>query len=137
MTKHVVATESEIAPGQRKTVTVKGRPVVVFNHAGEYFAMLDRCPHSGAPLSYGTLIGVIESSMPGEFCRSRPGEMLKCPWHGWEFDIRTGQSWCDPKDLRVRNFDVALEGGDALAKGPFVAETYEVKQDGKYIVITL
>ncbi len=40
--------------------------------------------------------------MPGEYRMSRPGEMLKCPWHGWEFDIRTGQSWCEPTNTNPR-----------------------------------
>jgi 3-phenylpropionate/trans-cinnamate dioxygenase ferredoxin subunit len=137
MSRHIVATAEEIAPGARKVVSVKGRPIVIFNKDGEYFAMLDRCPHSGARLSRGNLISVIESDEPGKFCRSRPGEMLKCPWHGWEFDIRTGQSWCDPQSTKVRSFDVKLEDGDNLAKGPFVAETYEVSQRGKYLVLTI
>jgi 3-phenylpropionate/trans-cinnamate dioxygenase ferredoxin subunit len=137
MAKYIVATADEIPSGGRKALVVKGRPIVIFNREGEYFALLDRCPHSGAKLSFGTLIGVIEASQPGEFCRSRPGEMLKCPWHGWEFDIRTGQSWCDPDATKARSFDVSVEDACELSKGPFVAETFDVSQDGQYVVITI
>jgi hypothetical protein len=48
------------------------------------------------------LIGLAQSSDPGEIEYTRLGEILRCPWHGWEFDIRTGQSYCDPKKFRTR-----------------------------------
>ncbi len=58
----------------------------------------------------------------------REEELLRCPWHGWEFDIRTGQSWCDPDSVRARTYSVTVEPGEALAKGPFVAETLPVRR---------
>jgi 3-phenylpropionate/trans-cinnamate dioxygenase ferredoxin subunit len=61
--------------------------------------------------------------------------MLKCPWHGWEYDIRTGQSWCDPRDTKVKAYEVTVEPGEALARGPFVAETFPVEVEQDYIVI--
>ena len=48
--------------------------------------------------------------------------MIRCPWHCWEFDIRTGQSLCDPNSVQARAFDVAVEPGKTLVEGPFVAE---------------
>ena len=77
------------------------------------------------------------SSGPNDYRVERKGEFLRCPWHGWEFDIKTGQSWCDPKSVRARQFPVHVEHGDDLVKGPFVAETFEVKADGDYLVIEL
>ena len=47
----------------------------------------------------------------------RRGEFLRCPWHGWEFDLATGQSWCDPRRTKVRNFEVKLEVGSELVMG--------------------
>ena len=67
----------------------------------------------------------------------REGEFVRCPLHGWEFDIRTGQSFCDPKSTKVRRYDVELSHGDELAKGPFVAESFEVQRDADYLVIDL
>ena len=52
--------------------------------------------------------------------------MLRCPWHGWEFDIKTGQSWCHPESVKARTYKVEVVPGEALAKGPFVAETVQV-----------
>jgi 3-phenylpropionate/trans-cinnamate dioxygenase ferredoxin subunit len=96
MSKHVVATVGELPPGSRKLVTVKGRPIAIFNLNGEMFGLLNRCPHQGGGLCHGALTGLVESTRPGEYVFSRDGEILKCPWHGWEFDIRTGQSYCSP-----------------------------------------
>jgi nitrite reductase/ring-hydroxylating ferredoxin subunit len=63
--------------------------------------------------------------------------MLRCPWHGWQFDIKTGQAWCDPETLKVRNYPVAIEKGAQLSKEPFVAETFPVSIDQDYIVIEM
>ena len=64
-------------------------------------------------------------------------EFLRCPWHGWEFDIRTGQSWCDPQSVRARQFQVTVEPGEALVKGPYVAESFAVSVEEDYLVIEL
>ena len=74
--------------------------------------------------------------------------MLRCPWHGWEYDVSTGQSWFAPTKQRVRSYEVTIEQGDSLLddpdtpapgwqKGPYVAETFPVSIDRKYIVITI
>jgi 3-phenylpropionate/trans-cinnamate dioxygenase ferredoxin subunit len=63
--------------------------------------------------------------------------MLRCPWHCWEFDIRTGQSWCDPNSVHARTFAVEVEPGEALAKGPLAAETVPVAVEQTYVVVTV
>src|ERR1700761_9091475 len=100
MAQEIVSRVSDIPPGTRKTVTVRGREIVLFNIDGEFFAFLNRCPHEGAKLCHGVQVGLVESDGPGTFRYSRKGEMLRCPWHGWEFDIRTGQSWFDPQKTK-------------------------------------
>ncbi|MGA8414537.1 MAG: Rieske (2Fe-2S) protein, partial [Xanthobacteraceae bacterium] len=104
MSRHVVATVGEIAPGSSKLVTVKGREIGLFNVKGEYFALANKCPHEGASLCRGTLVGLALSDVPGHYRLTRQGELLKCPWHGWEFDVRTGQSYCDPDNTYVRQY---------------------------------
>jgi 3-phenylpropionate/trans-cinnamate dioxygenase ferredoxin subunit len=135
MNRHVVARVADIPPGSSKLVTVQGRDIAVFNLHGEFFAIFNRCPHEGAPLCQGQIVSLVESDEPGSYRLSRPGEMLRCPWHGWEFDIRTGQSWCDPRRTRVKSFAVAVEPGEAVAKGPYVAETFPVSVEQDYVVI--
>src|SRR5579859_3932649 len=108
MTKHVIAPVSELPPGSRKFVTIDDRPIAIFNIKGEYFGLLNRCPHQGAALCEGPLIGLAQSTDPGEIQYTRLGEILRCPWHGWEFDIRTGQSYCDPRRFRVKAYPVRM-----------------------------
>jgi nitrite reductase/ring-hydroxylating ferredoxin subunit len=137
MPKHVVAEVAEIPAGGRKAVLVKGRPIVIFNLGGEFFGLLDRCPHQSAELSRGMVSGIAISDEPGVATCSRPGEFIRCPWHGWEFDIRTGQSWTDPSRIKVRPIPVNVEAGCALVQGPFKAETISVQVDGAYVVVDI
>ena len=126
MSRHVVAATRDLPPGGRRVVTVKGRPIAIFNIAGEYFGLLNRCPHQGGNLCEGRLIGLVESSEPGDYRYSRPGEILRCPWHGWEFDLRTGQSRCDPARVQAKRFAVQVAAGAALGEGDYVLETFPV-----------
>ena len=135
MARHVVATTSEIPAGGNKVVTVEGREIVVFHVNGEFFALLNRCPHEGAPLAKAACVALLQADEPGQYKRSRVGELLRCPWHGWEYDMRTGQSYCDPKQMRVRSYPVRIEPGETLAKGPYVAETFPVTVEQTYVLV--
>ena len=144
--KYVVAAADEIPPGERKIVEVAGRSIGIFNLDGEYFALRNRCPHQGAELCRGKLWGVLKAEVPGSFEYSPSREILACPWHGWEFHVRTGQSWCDPRRLRVRRYDVSVETGATLGadpeapapgmvRGPYAVETFPVSREGGYLVV--
>ena len=135
MTRHVVARVGDIPPNGSKRVEVKGRQIALFHVNGEYSALTDRCPHEGGSLCAGRLIGLVTSKEPGRYEYSRPHGVVQCSWHGWEFDLRTGQSYCDPDSIRARTYQVTVEPGEALAKGPFVAETFPVSVEDQYIVI--
>jgi 3-phenylpropionate/trans-cinnamate dioxygenase ferredoxin subunit len=133
-----VATVDEIPPGQRKIVDVGGRSIGVFNVKGEFFAVLNRCPHQGGPLCLGNTLGFLRSEGVGEFRYSRAGEIVRCPWHGWEYDLRTGQSWFDPSHVVVRRYDVEVVAGfEGLEKGPYIAETFPVSVEQQYVVVEL
>ena len=137
MSRHVVAAQGEIAPGQSKLVTVKGREIALFNVEGAYFAFFNRCPHEGASLCAGKIVQPAIAGEPGIYRLEHDHPMLRCPWHGWQFDLRTGQAWCDPQTIKLREYKVAVENGAALAKGPYVAETFPVAIDKDYIVIEM
>lgn len=143
MAKYVVGLVEEIPPGERKIVELAGRSIGVFNIGGEFYALRNTCPHQGGPLCQGRLTGFLMARVPGEYSYTRRGEILRCPWHGWEFDVKTGQSWFDPLQTRVRAYPVTVvtlqaeqgtadatavdvEGHEGLEKGPYVAETYDV-----------
>jgi 3-phenylpropionate/trans-cinnamate dioxygenase ferredoxin subunit len=133
--RQVVARAGDVAPGSCKIVNVGGREIGVFNVDGEYFALANRCPHEGGPLCQGRIVPLVQSDGPGHYRLARDKEFLRCPWHGWEFDIRTGQSWCDPKSTRARQFPVTVEPGEELVKGPYVAETFPVSVEEEYLVV--
>lgn len=159
--RYIVGTVDDIPPGSRKVILVNGREIGVFNVNGEYFAVLNRCPHQGGPLCSGRQTGFLVAPTPGDYQLSRPGEVIRCPWHGWEFDLRTGQSWCEPSKVRVRRYDVSVESGDTLVaavadepdnaepaadehdplvppglvKGPYKAETFPVSIQQQYVVV--
>jgi nitrite reductase/ring-hydroxylating ferredoxin subunit len=144
MATHVVGTTDEIGPGQRKIVEIDGRSIGVFNVGGRYFALRNQCPHAGAQLCEGVLSGLVTSRMPGEYTYLRDGEILRCPWHGWEFDIATGRSWFDPERTRVRAYEATVEPadpvGDDLSEagylpGPYRAERYDVEVQRQYVVV--
>ena len=157
--KYVVASVEEIPPGGRKIVEVGGRSIGIFNLDGEFFALRNRCPHQAGALCEGTLWGALKADVPGVFEYSASREILTCPWHGWEFHVRTGQSWCEPRRLRVRRFDVSVEEGrtliageagstlvaepeppapaPGLVRGPYVVETFPVSIENAYVVVEL
>jgi nitrite reductase/ring-hydroxylating ferredoxin subunit len=137
MTRQVVARAADVKPGTSTIVTVKGREIGIFNLNGEYFALANRCPHAGGPLCRGRIVPLVQSDGPGHYRLARHQEFLRCPWHGWEFDLRTGQSWCDPNSTRARQFRVTVEPGESLVKGPYVAETFAVAVEEDYLVIDL
>ena len=146
MAKHIIATVDEIPAGQRKIVEVAGRSIGVFNVNGDFYAIRNSCPHQGGPLCAGYLTGFVLADKPGEYTYTKRGEIVRCPWHGWEFDIKTGQSWFDPGKTRVRNYKVTVEQlspatlevpAAGLEPGPYVAETYPVTVEQSYVVIEL
>ena len=141
MARHVVATTAEIPPGERKIVEIDGRSIGVFNVDGRYYAIRNKCPHEGAQLCQGVLSGLVTSSTPGEYTYLRNGEILRCPWHGWEFDITTGQSWFDPARTRVRAYETAVAPADdelldsGYQPGPYEAERYPVEVEREFVVV--
>jgi nitrite reductase/ring-hydroxylating ferredoxin subunit len=108
MAKYVIGAVEDIPPGERVIVEIAGRSVGVFNVGGEFYALRNTCPHQGGPLCQGRLTGFLMARVPGEYSYTRRGEILRCPWHGWEFDVKTGQSWFDPTQTRVRAYPVTV-----------------------------
>lgn len=146
--RFVVARADELSEGERMLVDVGGRTFGVFKIDGEYFALLHRCPHMGGPLCLGEILGLVESSGPGDVRLDVTRKLLTCPLHGWEFDIRTGASYIDPTRVRARCFPVELTPGAVLAeeadadetgrvRGPFTAETFPVSVEDDYVVVTV
>jgi nitrite reductase (NADH) small subunit len=111
--RHVVALVADLPPGERKIVTVNGREIGVFNLSGRYYALLNYCPHRAGPLCQGRLRPLVTADSVYELAYEREGEILKCPWHQWEFDITTGRALFDEK-MQVKGYPVAQEGDEIV-----------------------
>jgi nitrite reductase (NADH) small subunit len=96
-----VASLSEIPPGTAKEVTVGDQVVAIFNVDGTLYALDGICRHSGGPLAKGRL----------------SGQVITCPWHGWQFDVTTGRHCLAPR-IRTDCFAVVAEGEDVFVETP-------------------
>ncbi|UTF55760.1 Rieske (2Fe-2S) protein [Natronosalvus rutilus] len=103
---------NELPPGERTLVQLGNIPVGVFNIEGEYHAMQNVCPHQLAPLCEGEVTGTTSAPAVGEYEWECDGEIVRCPWHGWEFEISSGESVFNPHGVRTRTFETAVEGGN-------------------------
>jgi nitrite reductase/ring-hydroxylating ferredoxin subunit len=113
--KYVVGRAADIPAGGRLLVEVGGRPIGIFNLDGRYYGLINRCPHKGAEMCKGNLVASLSSDGPGQFTYDPATTMIMCPWHGWEFDVRTGQSYVDPRHTRLRTYDVEVATGTDVA----------------------
>ena len=96
MTRRIrVGTVNELAAGQGKLVQIDGQRIALFNVNGTYHATDAVCPHEDGPLHEGVV----------------DGETIICPWHGYDFHVKTGECLVD-SELRVTTFDVTTEGND-------------------------
>lgn len=93
-----VARSDEIRPGEAKRVIVDDLPVAVFNVDGRFYAIEDTCSHEEASLSEGEV----------------DGEVVECPRHGAQFNIRTGRALSLPAVAPVETFAIKVEGGDVF-----------------------
>ena len=117
MQEHFVGRVEEIPERACLLVDVRGRAVGVLRVGGAVHAFENRCLHQGGPVCMGRVLGRLEEilgddrSVIGE--RFSEGELhLVCPWHGWEYDIETGECIADRR-LRLRKYTVVVKGGDA------------------------
>ena len=138
--KFVVARVEEFAPDSRRVVRVGGREIGVFRIGDRFFAIRNRCPHQGGPLCIGRVFPRIISEQPGDFRLDEGPPLLVCPWHGWQYDMATGEAYA-PGDANARSYEVSVERGSSIAaelaggEPPFVAETFPVYVEEDYVVL--
>ncbi len=113
MRRHPVAQAGEIAPGGRKIVSAGAVEIGLFNVGGEVRAYRNACPHQGGPVCLGRISGTSMPSRVYEYIYGMEGRILRCPWHGWEFDLATGEHVDDP-DVRLKGVPVETAGLESL-----------------------
>ena len=110
----VVCKRTEIAPGERKLVTVDGKQIGVFNVDGQFFALLNYCPHYGGALCRGPITGTTLPTNEFKFVYGHEGSVLRCAWHGWEFDIPSGELLINRK-IKAKRYAVTVNAaGDVV-----------------------
>lgn len=114
--RHVVCRVEELEVGRPRIESIGGRLIGVVRTDGGIFALRNVCPHQGAELCRGTLGSTMLPSEPQEYRVGLPGHVMRCPWHGWEFDITTGRSIFDPENVRVRTYPVFVEDGAVIVQ---------------------
>ncbi len=97
-----IAKTGDLVPGSGKVVKVEGETIALFNVDGTYYAIGNTCPHRGGPLGEGSL----------------EGNTVTCPWHGAQFDVKTGEVLAPPAALGVKSYPVHVEGEDVLIELP-------------------
>lgn len=150
--RFVIGRTSDFADGKHAVVDVNGRSIGVFRIGDEFFALLNRCPHQGGPLCAGEYGPMISADGVGQVRLEEGRSFISCPWHGWEFDVRDGQSYCSPGRFRVKPYPVAVESGTLvqeelaeskvapageLVKGPYKAEKVDIEVEDDYVVVRL
>jgi len=109
--KYLVCKTSDVPSGAAKIVKIKRLMVGIFKLSDGYHAMLNVCPHRGAAVCEGPVCGTVRYTDDRDFVYERAGEIVRCAWHGWEFDIRSGEFLVDPK-IRAKTFPVTIEDED-------------------------
>jgi nitrite reductase (NADH) small subunit len=106
----IVLGAAELPPGSRALVKAFGTNVALFNVAGALYALNNGCPHNGGPLCHGRIGGAPLPSTPHSYVWGLQDRVLACPWHGWEFDLATGEALFDAHIAAV-SYDVNIEAG--------------------------
>ena len=114
LTSVTVCPAEELQEGQRKLVKVDGSEIAIFNTDGQVYAVRNKCPHQGVSLVYGTIGGTMLPSDPHTYQYGRDKEILRCPLHGWGFDIKTGESVFNDKNCKLKTYDVRQEGNSIV-----------------------
>lgn len=91
---HEIAKTGDLNPGSAMLVEVDGKEIALFNVEGEYYAIANECSHVGGPLCEGDI----------------ENDKVICPWHGAEFDIKSGEALCDPAEGPVESYKVIIDG---------------------------
>ena len=143
-TRHIICSAAELPPGTRRIVEIEARSIGIFNLNGQLYALKNVCPHRYAPLCEGPLTGLVTGDQPGTLVLERPGEIVRCPWHGWEFDIRTGRSVFNPNQFRTKTYAACFQNirssqiqGCMGTKSSESVETYPVGVEEQHVVVYL
>jgi nitrite reductase/ring-hydroxylating ferredoxin subunit len=114
-----VGAAEDFTEGKFTVLLVGSREVGVIRLPGGAFrAVLNRCPHKGAPICKGLVSGTWPPSAPDQLQFEREGEVLICPWHGFEYDLVTGEEMYQDRPTRLRLYPTSVEDGQVMIAIP-------------------
>ncbi|ANE45683.1 2Fe-2S ferredoxin [Paenibacillus swuensis] len=107
-TRHLIGNASDIKEKKRVIANVKGMELGIFYVDGEFYAYRNLCPHAAAPVCEGPVCGTYLLSDVYQYQYGKDSEVVRCPWHGWEFDLKSGEHLADPS-TKLRGYPVVVE----------------------------
>lgn len=114
--KHTVCRVDEVPRGgMREAMLGKIGIVLVRTEDDCVYALRNICPHAGANMARGSLERVVVGDDVGSYELS-DRYAVRCPWHGWQFDVGTGRCVADPQRTRVRSYSVSVVNGDVIVE---------------------
>jgi ferredoxin-NADP reductase/nitrite reductase/ring-hydroxylating ferredoxin subunit len=124
-------------------IDADGVPVGLFRVGEEIVAWRSVCPHAAAPVCAGRVDGTRVPSAVYEYRYGRDREILQCPWHGWEFDLVTGEHLAEGSSARMRRHPVRVADGRVYNAAPSqrvdlaVTVTEVVQETAEVVVLAL
>jgi 3-phenylpropionate/trans-cinnamate dioxygenase ferredoxin subunit len=109
---HKIGALDDYPPGAIRSISVRGRPVAVIHWRHKVFAVRDVCPHMGGPVC-GTVGPQLAAAGVGRITSNLATPVLRCAWHGWEFDLGSCRSVTDSR-MRLISYPVVLRDGEVL-----------------------
>lgn len=112
----VVCEKEDIEPGKMRSAQLGIIPIVVCRTKDDkFYAFANRCLHQGGPLSEGALVGsTARTDVHGKYEYIKDGEILRCPWHGVEYDIKNGGCMLANPQECLRSFNVTIEENNVV-----------------------
>jgi nitrite reductase (NADH) small subunit len=120
MGEHRVGQLDDFSSARGVVVEVAGREIGVFRVGEQVYALRNACPHQGGPVGCGGLFPAIRGTVSEGRLREYHDEqtvVVACPWHGWEFDVRSGICLADPA-RRVASYPVLVRDGEVTVVLP-------------------
>lgn len=108
-TRHHVGAVGDFPMGEMRTFDLAGKSVGVVRTSEAFYAILNYCPHQGAPICAGHFGGTMLPSIPDEFEFGMEERVVRCPWHLWEFDVASGKCLFGISNMRVLTYRVEVE----------------------------
>lgn len=109
----VLCSAEELQEGERRLLEVDGVEIGLIRAEGTCYAFRNSCPHQGVPMLYGSVVGTMLPSEPQEYVYGLHNEIIRCPLHGWEFNLKTGKALFSPQ-VSIKMYNAKEEDNEIV-----------------------